>query len=100
MNVSFEPLQKLFDEGGPIGPELFKQDVYSHLKSSRLGGTPEATLRIDFSPEDGSDILIEKVDPENALGYNVFGSKSEYFSHLSNSQYVPSEEELMGEQSG
>jgi hypothetical protein len=95
-SVSFEPLQALFDDGSPVTKELLKDTIYTDMKYTRLAGVPDFLVRTNFNPSEGSDILIEKVDPEKALGYNVFSSAQEYSEHLQASQYVPTDADLGG----
>ncbi len=95
-NVSFEPLQSLFDDGQGITKELFKADALDKFKQENLSGVPESRLQITFSSEEGDDILIEKIDPEKALGYSVYAGENDYFDRLSAELYEPSEEEVMG----
>ena len=95
-NIGFEPLQGLFEEGAGVTKDLLKDSVLHDLKLTYLAGIPEVALQINFSPDDGSDILIQKVDPKNALGYSVYADEQDYFAHLSASLHEPSESDAMG----
>jgi len=95
-SVSFEPLHELFEEDSPVPKELMKSDVVSDLRMKSFAGVPDASLRINFSGSEGDDILIHRVDPENALGYSVYASEKDYFDRLSAELYEPSEEDIQG----
>lgn len=92
MIIQFEPLQELFEEASPVPPDLMKKAVVEDFKEKSLTGVPEIQLEIIFQPEDGSDILIRKVDPEKALGYNTFANENEYFNKLQDDMYIPEAE--------
>ena len=95
-NIHFEPLSELFSDGPAYSKDLLKTHVLDDLKRKELIGTPDDHLRIRFNPEDGSDILVHKIDPENALGYSVYPNEKDYFDRLSASLYEPSEEDISG----
>lgn len=96
VNLQLKPLESLFEEGPPITKDLLKDSVVADFKQKELTGIPETQLRINFSPESGDDILIHRIDPENALGYSVHASEEDYFNHLSASLYEPTEEDILG----
>lgn len=94
--LSIEPLSNLFEPDSPVPKELMKEAVVKDFKETALIGVPEANLRITFSPSEGDDILIHRIDPENALGYSVYASENDYFNHLQAELYEPSEEDVLG----
>lgn len=96
MRLDFEPLEALFGDSPAYAKELLKTHVLADFKDKELIGIPEDRLRIHFNPENGDDILIHKIDPENALGYSVYPNEKDYFDRLSASLYEPSEGEISG----
>lgn len=94
--IEFEPLQNLFESDSAVPKELMKKQVVEDFKQTELIGVPDSCLEISFSPGEGDDILIRRVDPENALGYSVYPSEEDYFDHLSASLYQPTDEEILG----
>ena len=96
LSVTLSPLVSLFDEKNPVQKELLKEHVVDNFKQTNLIGVPDALVRINFNPEEGDDILIHRIDPENALGYSVHASEEDYFNHLSQSLYEPTEEDILG----
>ena len=94
--VNFTPIEELFSPEGPVPPGLLKEAVIRDFKDKALIGVPDAELRISFSPPEGDDILIRRIDPENALGYSVYASEEEYFDHLQAELYEPTEEDILG----
>lgn len=96
IKLDFEPLDPLFESSPGDTSQLFKTMVFEDIKLTRLGGVLSTQIQVDFAPKDGSDILIRKLDPENALGYSVYADLSDYYQHLSASLYQPSDEEILG----
>jgi hypothetical protein len=94
LRIDFEPLNKLFEDG-PISEDMMKQHVVRNLKSTVLAGTPDAFLEVSLEPDSGDDILIRKIDPENALGYSVYQGEGDYFNHISAQLYEPSLDEVL-----
>lgn len=94
-DLQFEPLNDLFSSA-PITLEDVKPAVLAHFKDAVLTGIPEVQMDISFSPSDGGDILVRKIDPEKALGYSVYNDPQHYYQNLSASLYEPSEEEILG----
>ena len=94
--VSFNRLADLFEPESPVPTGLLKEAVAVDFKSKAMIGVPDAQLRISFSPDSGDDILIRRIDPENALGYSVYASEEEYFDHLQSELYEPTEEDVLG----
>lgn len=96
-SIFFEPLRELFDDGGDgFNPDNIKHSVTTDVKMSLLSGIPESKLKIDFSPSDGSDIVIKSVDPEKALGYSLHADTQSYYENLGASLHVPEDDELLG----
>jgi hypothetical protein len=93
-------MENLFSDGQGVTKELLKSDVLKYFKKTNLIGVPEAKLKTDFSPDSGDDILIEQVDPENALGYSIYSGDQEYYENLMASLYVPTQEEIEEAASG
>lgn len=93
-NISFEPLTSLFEEEPGNLSDLFKDAALTTLKHTELIGVPDVELQINFNPEDGSDILVKRIDPEKALGYSVFEGEEDYFNRLSAELYSPTEAEI------
>jgi hypothetical protein len=93
--MQIAPIESLFELDSAVPKDLIKKHVAEDFKSKDLIGIPEAHLSITFSPDEDSDILIRRVDPENALGYSVFDSSSDYFNHLQNELYEPTDEEVL-----
>lgn len=96
-SIGFSRLQDLFERDAAIPSELIKEAVVSDFKDKELIGVPDVQLRISFSPQDGDDILIRRLDPENALGYSVYTDEEDYFNHLQAELYEPTEEDVLGE---
>jgi hypothetical protein len=94
--VNFTPIESLFREEGPVPPRLMKDSIVQDFKDKELIGVPDAELRISFPLQDGDDILIHRIDPENALGYSVYASEEDYFNHLQAELYEPTDEEILG----
>lgn len=84
INFSFIPNKKLVAESEPEGvpKSTIKARVLEDLKLNALNGVSEQSTDIDFDPDDGSDILVKKIDPEKALGYQVFSDVNSYFARL------------------
>ncbi len=96
-SIFFEPLNELFDDKeGTFDPNTIKHAVTTDVKISLLAGTPDSKVMIDFSPSDGSDIVIKSVDPEKALGYSQYADTQSYYENLSASLYAPDDNELLG----
>ena len=100
LNLRFEPLSDLFEPTVGDTKEFFKNSIVKDIRMGDLAGTIDHQLKVEFDPADGSDILIQKVDPENALGYSVFSDPSDYYQHLTDSLYEPSDEEILGAENG
>lgn len=96
LNLEFEPLTELMQDELVGTRHLFKKRVFDDFRSKSLTGSLDAHLEVDFNPLDGSDILVRKVDPENALGYSVFSDPGEYYQSLAASLYEPTEEDIQG----
>ena len=95
--VTLTRLQNLFEPDVAVPKDLLKEAVVKDFKNKELIGVPDTTLRITFSSPEGSDILIQKLDPENALGYSVYTDEEDYFNHLQAELYEPTEEDILGE---
>jgi len=80
--IYFEPLQELFDPEGPVPKELLTGQVYEDFRKKYMIGVPDGKIEVTFQPNESSDILIKKIDPEKALGYSTFTSDSDYFDRL------------------
>ncbi|NBO55675.1 MAG: hypothetical protein EBU84_14040 [Actinobacteria bacterium] len=100
LKIQFEPLEGLTDPAVGGTKDLFKSSVVGDIKMTQFAGTPEVLLQVEFDTADGSDILVRKVDPENALGYSVFSDQDDYYLKLSDSLYDPPDEEILGDKNG
>lgn len=100
INVYAEPLEPLLNPENTISKDLFKHAVLENMKVTVFPGVSERELEIDFQGNEESDILIKKVDPENALGYKVFQSADAYFQNLQLEMTPPSREQIMGAKVG
>lgn len=94
--IAIETVEDLFSPEEFIPKDLLKQSVFQHFKDSVLIGIPDAAIEVDFEPEDMSDILVRKIDPEKALGYRLFENEDSYFSYLNKQLYIPKESDFEG----
>lgn len=100
INVYAEPLESLLNPENTVSKDLFKSAVLEHMKTTVLLGTSDRELEIDFQPVSEDDIIIKRVDPENALGYKVFSDADAYFKNLQLEMTTPSLEQIMGAKRG
>ena len=89
-----ERIEDLFTKDGGINKEYFKDKVVEHFKQNVLIGVADAHLAIDLEPSDESDILIKKIDPEKALGYQVHDNIDDYYKSLRRDLYVPQDSDF------
>lgn len=87
MKITFEPVTSPHEGQIHIESETIKQAVSSDFREKELIGVPDPAVRIDFSPSDGSDILIKKIDPEEALGNRLFKSEDDYYEQMRLDQF-------------
>jgi hypothetical protein len=71
-----------------------KNTVIEDFKEKNLPGVPEYHLQITLHPDDGSDILLRKIDPENAQGYRTYENESDYFNQLKLDLFAPTNSDL------
>jgi hypothetical protein len=92
--IRFQPLTALYED--PVPKEQLLEGVAKDFKETSLMGVPEAELEISFKADNESDILIKRIDPENALGYSTYSGEDDYFDHLSAELHEPTDEEISG----
>jgi hypothetical protein len=93
LNLSLEPTAALFDSGPiQLPKDKLRELAISETKALYLAGIPEHEIKVEEVGED--DIIITKIDRENALGFHTFDSEAEYFQHIDAQQYKPTPEEL------
>lgn len=90
MKIAFSPVQALFkpESALPQRDETLRT-VFEDFKTKDLAGVPETSLEVTFQPDDESDILIRKVDPEKAQGYQTYRGEEDYFAQQHADLYVP-----------
>lgn len=98
--LRFESIESLFDDAPPYSKDAFKPAIFAEVRNSQLAGYPEPAIEADFSPTDGSDILIKAIDLEKALGYSLFASPGEYYENLKATLFEPADGRLFGEIDG
>ena len=87
MRITFTPVVSPHDGMAQVDSGALKQAVSQDFKEKELIGVPDVALKIHYSPEDGNDILIEKIDPEKALGFRLFKSEDDYYTQLRIDQF-------------
>lgn len=93
INLSLEPTQALFESKLPT-KETLRPFVLEKVKQDHVMEASDSRLEISFDTPEGDDILVKKIDPENALGYHTFSSEDDYFENVQTQLYRPSAEEL------
>jgi hypothetical protein len=94
INLTTDPMRELLEPPVSVGKDILKDKVLTLLKRDFLRGASDQDLEISFDTPEGDDILVKKVDQENALGYRTFDSQESYFGQISAELYRPTPEEL------
>lgn len=94
INFSLEPTGSLFEKPVQVTKEDLKSQALQRMKQDILMEAADHKLEISFDTPEGDDILIKKIDLENALGYRTFESEDAYFNQVDAELYRPSAEEL------
>jgi len=98
--LTLSSVEELFSDTSPFPAEMIRDQVVEDLKMTDLAGANPSQLKISFDADQGSDILIRRIDPKQAQGYLVFQDERDYTSWLSAALAGPPDSERSGNGNG